>query len=153
MSSDVKLESSDAILSNCEGNPMTLKSTNLDAARHAAQALHRTVSANLEDLRATTEEDLTTAREAAKKLAILLKSSITAEGEALKSDVRAAAVQLDTAEQRVKDNIETGKDRLKQANLALLEGAHVATQSLSHAVAALRGRTIVVPRKSVQVAS
>ena len=51
--------------------------------------------------------------------------------------------KLDAAGAKVKASAVTGKDHIKQANAALLEGAHAAAQSVSHAVAILRGTTAI----------
>jgi hypothetical protein len=71
----------------------------------------------------------------------------------LKAYLRGAASKLLAAEMQVKENAATGIDRLKQANLALLEGAHAAAQSLSHAVALLRGKAAVSGSATMKVAS
>jgi hypothetical protein len=132
---------------------MVDKTTPLATTRQMAQDLHKHVSTNLANLQTTTEADLKKVRDDAQKLAVMLKTNVIAKGEAIKAGINAASDRLNAAEKQVKDNVATGQERLKQANLALLEGAHIATQSLSHAVAALRGNTAAAQTKPMKVAS
>ena len=117
--------------------------TSLDRVRVAAQDLHRKVTANIAKAQAGTEAELRIVADEAHKLAQSIKTEAASHTEEVKAHLHTAVVALEAAGANVKANAVTGMDRIHQANAALQEGAHGAAQSVSHAVAILRGTTSI----------
>ena len=115
----------------------------LDRVRVAAQDLHRKVTANIAKAQAGTEAELKIVADDTQKLAQSIKAEAVSHTEAVKAHLHTAVVTLDAAAANVKANAATGMDRIRQANAALQESAHDAAQSVSHAVAILRGTTSI----------
>lgn len=127
---------------------MTDKITMLDVARRDAQELHKKISENIAHIETTTEADFKIVSDKAHALGERLKADATTQNEKVKSFMLNAAEKLKAVPQEAKANLATGKARLKQANLTLLEGSHAAAQSISHAVAELRGKSdTAIPAK------
>ena len=117
--------------------------TSLDRVRVAAQDLHRKVTANIAKAQAGTEAELRIVADDAHTLAQSIKAEAVSHTDAVKGHLHAAVVTLDAAGADVKASAATGMDRIHQANAALQQGAHDAAQSVSHAVAVLRGTTSI----------
>lgn len=117
--------------------------TSLDRARSAAQDLHRKVTANIAKAQAGTQAELKIVTDDAHKLTQLIKSEAASQTELVKAHLHTAVAKLEAAGEHVQASSATGVDRLHAANVALLEGAHAAAQSVSHAVAILRGTTSI----------
>lgn len=122
---------------------MAQHETTLDGARIAAQELHRKVMANIAKAQAGTEAELKIVSDDAHKLAQSISSEAASQTEAVKTHLNAAVAKLEAAGAHLRASADTGKEHIKQANAALLDGAHAAAQSVSHAVAILRGTTAI----------
>jgi hypothetical protein len=114
--------------------------TSLDIVRKAAQDLHRKASANIANLQSSTAADLKAVQDEAHKLAASLKTAAGTQSDAIKAKLHEAVASLEAAEVKVKASANAGKDHIKQANTALIEGAHTAAARISSAVADLRGK-------------
>lgn len=127
---------------------MTDKLTMLDVARRDVQELHQKISENIANIETTTDADFKSVSDKARALGDRLKADATTQNEKVRSFMLNAADKLEAIPQQAKDNLATGTARLKQANLTLLEGSHAAAQSISHAVAELRGKadTAALPK-------
>ncbi|GHH25625.1 hypothetical protein GCM10008023_39180 [Sphingomonas glacialis] len=112
----------------------------LDVARRDAQDLHQKISENIANIERTTDADFKIVSDKAHALGERLKADAMTQNEKVKGFMLNAAEKLKAAPQQAKDNLATGAARLKQANLTLLDGSHAAAQSISHAVAELRGQ-------------
>ncbi len=110
----------------------------LDHARSEAQDLHKKVEASTARDHAALRADVVNAAVQAKKLA----ASLQTLGDALRADakqhVQDAVAQLEDAAKHVRDVTAASEAELKRANLAMLENARSAVQSLSEAVASQR---------------
>ena len=112
----------------------------LDPAQVAGQALHCNVTANIAKARAETKAESKVMLDDAHNLAQSIKTTAASQTEAVNRHLHTAVAKLEAAAARIKASAVTGDDHIKQANAALLAGAHAAAHSVRHPVAILRGK-------------
>jgi dUTPase len=130
---------------------MTKPHTVLEMARIDAQNLHRKISTNMAKAEQATWADVKAVQADISALGAKMKTLAADQTDEMKSGIKAAVAKLDAAGQLVEDKAVSAKDGVKQANAAMLDSAHRATQSLSAAVAAARTKLAhaIEPKKVV----
>lgn len=130
---------------------MTKPQTVLEMTRKDAQELHKKISANIASAEQATWADVKTVQADISALGAKMKTLAADQADDVKTGIRAAISKLEAAGQLVEDKAVAAKDGVKHANVAMLDSAHKAAQSLSAAVAAARTKLAhaIEPKKVV----
>jgi hypothetical protein len=128
---------------------MTKPQSDLEKTRHEAQDLHMKISANIAKAEQATWADVKAVQADVATLVGKMKTQAEAQAEDARAGIKAAIGKLEAAGKLAENKTVAAKDDVRNANAALLEGAHKAAQSLSSAVAAARSRVAkaIAPEK------
>ena len=112
--------------------------TVLEMTRRDAQELHKKIAADMARAKTATWADVKAAQTRALDLAAKMQPLAENQADSAKAMAKAAIGKLEAAGQMVESKAIDAKNDVMAANAALLESAHKAALSLSHAVADMR---------------
>lgn len=130
---------------------MTKPQTELETARHDAQALHKKISTDIANAEMATWADVKAVQASINALGLTMKKLAADQVDDVKAGIDAAVVTLEASGKLVEDKAVAAKDGVKHANAVMLESAHKAAQSLSAAVASARTKLAhaIEPKKVI----